>query len=254
MCILQEFLNDSRDYILEASLYDWTDERRFPQSGISDYRRIASGGGILQNKSNFDILSGILYTQVKSAKEIPGGVRWGKGYKPKVIPTRGMESDMANYSQFQTYETAIQFVDWENIFKEYIRAYKSQRGEVVKKLKGLTKKDIMQRILYETDVRFDCNCPSFYWQGFKYALQTIGSALDTSPVPPSKVWLDKHRREGGAKPPYIVCKHIRAVLRDLRNPQGYLMGVIYRKLSNDVIFNDLMKQMFSGEDDRVTWY
>lgn len=254
---LQEYFdNPIRHYILEASLIDWTNEKKYPQSKIAEIRKINPASAVLQYRAKLELRTGELQVPVKSAKEVlaPGSKPYPDSYNPRVIPTPGAEDMMMGYEAgIGTYRTTIKWPNWKNIVRDYMQSYKRNRTI----FRGWTKKQIMTGILYNQHVQFDCDCPSFFWQGYKTQLQKVNSAADPYPAKvPSKGkrkidWIARHRA-AGAKPPYMVCKHIRAVLRALSNPESYLMGVIYRELQSDIKFKDLLDALYNPEDDRVT--
>ena len=234
---LQDYYSSIRNYIVELSLEKWQNENLYPQSDIAEIRAIPRGQAVLQRRAKFRADRGRLVVPVKSAKEFGKWADWeretGKKYDPKVVhPTN--KTLMTDYRGVGEYTVVIEWKDWRNLFRDYYTVYKQGRLKYIK-----TKRDIAVLMFFEADVRFDCNCPSFYWQGYMSELQRIDSAANPKSIPPSRHWVPIHRRHG-ARPPYIVCKHIRAVLRDLKNPVGYLMGKMYRSMLDFPAFQDFI--------------
>jgi len=242
----------------EESLIGWTNTQKYPQSTITAKRGIPAGGAKLAGKTTFDIPEGKIAITVKSAK-VYGKWDDRPGYKPKSLHRYNPRDfmDMKGGKSIP-YVVTIQFDQWGPFIKDFLRTHKSNR-EIYNIFKN--KYHMIVFLLKNANVKFDCTCPAFYWQGFLAELQTVNAAIRTDNVPrstshektfPKEGWVALHRKLG-AKPPYIVCKHIYAVLKDLKDPGGYLLRKTYTEMDKAVVLDDIHKKVIAGlPSDAIT--
>jgi hypothetical protein len=237
----------------EYPLSRWSFDVDYASSTITTRRSLDPGTVTLQRNAKIDVPNGILTVPVITAKDQG---KWNDvpKYEPKIVPgnyagktydsaSGGSRNEpMQDYRSHGPYLVKIQWEDWDKLLRDYYQSYKSNRQTYL----NFTKKDLINKMINDVDVKFDCNCPAYYWQGIRWYLTTINSAIKPLSIASEK-WIPKHFEKGAQNP---VCKHIRSVLLDVSNPDTYLMGKLYREIQKDHVFNKVSEKVF-GETDIV---
>lgn len=82
----------------------------------------------------------------------------------------------------------------------------------------------LRQILDVADLKLHCSCSAFLWQGHRYVLTTINSALYPLHIS-DPVWGPRHDFHNG------LCKHLVGVVRMLKFSAPWLLREIKRKVS-----------------------
>jgi len=219
---LSYFLPKNTRYIIERELDYWqtyatnhlssiTANRAFPKSGVATPR---------WRGAELDLELGILTVPVPSAKDFG---KWDDrpNYTPK--ETEAYTKRLVNFKG--DYLTSIQWPEFYTILQDWSRKV-NERG-----YHKFSKKDLINMLFSVLDVRFDCTCPAFYWQGMQYELGKINSAIERTDIP-SRKWIPKHKENYASIP---ICKHIFALLYDLTGVRmkEYLYGLFYRTFKKE---------------------
>jgi len=232
-----ERFKELRNYLEEQSLAWWS---RQPISDITSRRSIPSYISVLPYRAQINIAQGRLVVPVKSAKEYG---KWDDvpDYDKKAkVTAPNLGGYMTSYKNAGEYTVIIDWDEWDRFARDYFQSYKKNR-EV---FKGYSKKNMIDSLLFETNAKFNCDCPSFYWQGMQFNATKQNSAIYPVTIG-SKKWLPAHSKAGSNNP---VCKHLHAVIAELYDAKSYLYRKMYREIQGETAFKNIMDVIFPGED------
>lgn len=83
---------------------------------------------------------------------------------------------------------------------------------------GFTKEDLNQ-VLSVADIKLQCSCPAFHWQGMRYQLSSLESALTPTDIP-DPVWSKRHDGKNA------LCKHLYGLLQNFNSYKGKIHKLI----------------------------
>jgi len=110
-------------------------------------------------------------------------------------------------SRESMYLMQVQFQDLEKVMKSRFQG-RGERSPDKASWKNVTLK-MFRGMIREVDVKFDCSCLAFHWQGHRYNLSQIDSALFPTSIP-DPIWGPRHNGDGG------LCKHLAGLTRSIR--------------------------------------
>lgn len=95
------------------------------------------------------------------------------------------------------YKIQVLFLDVKSIIKDKKEKYRFSENS-------------LKTILNNADVKLDCGCDAFNWQGMKYKLSTIDSAINPTKIA-DKIWGRRHDQMN------YVCKHLYKIVKIINN-------------------------------------
>jgi len=217
--------------LVEHSIIHWITDK---MSDITAKRALLLGVIPLQRNIEFNPYTGTLYAPVSSMKAF-NLYNDKPDYQPMVADLKGK---LTPKDEDKTYTVQIIWSDWDNVLSDIMRKINDRE-----KYKGVSAPNLVKDAIYNNDVKFHCTCPSFHWQGMRYQLSTIDSAIYPIGIKPGMGlkkpnfnWIDTHEIAGGTR--YPLCKHIKAVLSELSGSSSYIYKKILRELDDNL--SDLM--------------
>lgn len=182
-----------KELLLEFTLPEWTDKLGIPTKKSYLIRK-QKKGNIERSLQfiDFDIDTGIAYFLVEPTHN----------FSTKSVDDRGV------FRSDNSYEVQIEFLEW----KDWVDDWKKMTL------------DEWRQLLRAADVKFHCTCPSFFYQGIRYTLTQVDSAIKPLNIP-DPIWgpiMGKNLK------PY-TCKHLQSVIKKtMRYPQQ-VYNLIKRK-------------------------
>jgi hypothetical protein len=130
------------------------------------------------------------------------------------------ENGATSPSRENMYLMDVQFVDMEKILSNRFSG-KGERAPEKKSWENVTLA-MFRGMIREAEIKFNCSCAAFLWQGHRYQLSQVDSAIHKISIP-DPIWGPRHNGDGG------LCKHLMGLSRSIRFFTPVILKEIRRK-------------------------